>query len=110
MGVLKYSNDLLVFNEVKSPSTKETITTVVKNNNVAKKVTEEIKVYTEEDHLKLVEDKIKEIYSELNIRHYVLGKDIELRPKKHYVAFRRNQAFASVIFLIINQRYTLIFK
>jgi predicted transport protein len=28
-----------------------------------------------------------------------LGKDIEVRPKKMYVAFRRNQAFASVIFL-----------
>jgi hypothetical protein len=34
--VHKYNNDLLVFNEVKSPSTKEPITTIAKNNDVAK--------------------------------------------------------------------------
>jgi|SRR6188472_2477060 len=85
--------------EVKSPSTKEPITTVIKSNAVAKKVTEEIKVYTEEDHLKSVDDKTKELYSELKAVILNLGNDIEVRPKKHYVAFRRKQAFASVIFL-----------
>jgi hypothetical protein len=43
---------LLVFNEVKSPSTKEPVTDIAKNNAVARKVTEEIRVYTEEDYLK----------------------------------------------------------
>jgi hypothetical protein len=84
--VHKYNNDLLVFNEVKSPSTKEPITTIAKNNDVAKKVTEEIRVYTE-DHLESVEDKVKKIYSELKSTILNLGKDIELRPKKQYVAF-----------------------
>ena len=97
--VHKYSNGMLVFNEVKSSSTKEPITTIAKNNAVARKVTEEIKVYTEEDHLNSVDDKIKEVYSELKSAILNLGKDIEVRPKKHYVAFRRKQAFVSVIFL-----------
>jgi hypothetical protein len=44
MGIHKYNNDLLVFDEVKSPCTKEPITAIPKNNAVAKKVTEEIKV------------------------------------------------------------------
>jgi hypothetical protein len=35
-----------VFNEVKSPSTKEPITAIAKNNAVAKKVTEEAILYT----------------------------------------------------------------
>ena len=56
--VHKYSNGLLVFNEVKSPSTKEPITAIIKKNAVAKKVAEEIKVYTEDDHLKSVDDKV----------------------------------------------------
>jgi hypothetical protein len=45
------SNGLLVFNEVKSPFTKEPLT--VKRNPAAKKITEEIeiKVYNEEDLL-----------------------------------------------------------
>jgi predicted transport protein len=66
---------------------------------VVKKVTEEIKVYTEEDHLASVDDKIKELYSELKSAILSLGKDIEVRPKKKYVAFRGKQAFVSIIFL-----------
>jgi hypothetical protein len=48
----------LVFNEVKSPSTKEPITTMAKDSDIVKKVTDEIKVYTEEDHLASVDDKV----------------------------------------------------
>jgi predicted transport protein len=64
-----------------------------------KKVTEEIKVYTEEDHLNGVEDNVKELYSELKSAIVTLGNDIEMRPKKKYVAFRRKQAFVSFLFL-----------
>ena len=39
------------------------------------------------------------MYSELKSGILNLGKDIEVRPKKQYVAFRRKQAFVSVIFL-----------
>lgn len=85
--VHKYNNGLLVFNDVKSPSTKESITTIAKNNAVVKKVTKEIKVYAEEDHLKEVDNNIKELYSELKSAVSTLGNDIEIRTKKHYVAY-----------------------
>lgn len=49
--VHKYSNGLLILNEAKSPFTYESITSIAKRNPVAKKVSEEIRVYTEEDHL-----------------------------------------------------------
>jgi hypothetical protein len=88
----------LVFNEVKSPSTREPITTIAKDSDIVKKVTDEIKVYTEEDYLASVDDKIKELYSELKSAILSLGKDIEIRPKKHYVAFRRKHAFVSLYF------------
>jgi predicted transport protein len=39
------------------------------------------------------------MYSELKSNILTLGKDIEVRPKKHYVAFRRKQAFVSIVFL-----------
>jgi predicted transport protein len=97
--VHKYNNRLFVFNEVKSPSTKEPITTIAKDSDLVKKVTQEIRVYTEEDHLKSVDDKVKELYSELKSYILNLGKDIEIRPKKKYVAFRRKQAFVGIIFL-----------
>ena len=62
-------------------------------------MTEEIKVYTEEDHLKSVDDKVKEMYSELKAAILALGNDIETRTKKKYLAFRRKQAFVSIVFL-----------
>jgi len=97
--VHKYSNGLLVFNEVKSSSTKESITAIAKNNAVARKVASEIKVYTEEDHLKSINDEVKEIYSELKSATLDLGKDIEIRPKKQYIVFRRKQNFVLFDFL-----------
>ena len=66
---------------------------------VAKKITEEIKVYIEEDHLESIDDKVKEIYSDLKSAILSLGKDIEIRTKKQYVAFRRKHAFVSFVFL-----------
>ena len=39
------------------------------------------------------------MYSELKSNILALGKDIEVRPKKQYVAFRRKQAFVSIVFL-----------
>jgi predicted transport protein len=97
--VHKYNNSLVLFNEVKSPSTKESITAIAKNNAVARKVAQEIKVYTEDDHLKSVDDKVREMYSELKSAILSLGKDIEIRSRKHYVAFHRKQNFVSFHFL-----------
>src|SRR5919112_5376556 len=63
--VHKYNNGLLVFNEAKSPFTKEPLTAIAKRNPAAKRITEEIKVYSEEDLLEIAEDKVKELYQEL---------------------------------------------
>lgn len=97
--VHKYSNGLLVFNEAKSPFTKEPITAIAKVNLITKRVTEQIRVYTEEDHMNRVDENTKELYSELKPAILTLGGDIEIRPKKFYVAFRRKQGFVSFAFL-----------
>lgn len=96
--VHKYNNGLLVFNEVKSPSAKEPITAIAKNNPIVKKVTEKIKVYTEEDHLNGVSDNIKELYQTLKARILDLGKDIQIKSNKGYIAFRRKHNFVAIIF------------
>jgi hypothetical protein len=62
-------------------------------------VTEEIRVFTEEDHLGRVDENIRELYSELKSVILTLGDDIEIRPKKLYVAFRRKQGFVGFVFL-----------
>ena len=97
--VHKYSNGLLVFNEAKSPFTKEPLTAIAKRNPAAKKITEEIKVYNEEDLLEIAEDKVKELYQELKTAVTNLGTDVEVRPTKMYIAFRRKKGFAGVVVL-----------
>jgi predicted transport protein len=56
-------------------------------------------VYTEEDHTNGVDNNVEELYSELKSGMFTLSNDIEMRPKKHYIAFRRKQGFVSFIFL-----------
>ena len=94
--VHKYSNGLLVFNEVKSPFTKEPLTAIAKKNPAAKKITEEIKVYTEEDHFSGVNDNIKELYQTLKVRILDLANDIQVKTNKTYIAFRRKKNFVGV--------------
>jgi hypothetical protein len=96
--VHKYSNGLLVFNEVKSPSTKKPLAVIAKRNPVAKKVAEEIKVYSEEDHLNGVNDNIKEIYQTVKARILDLGNDIQIKSNKKYIAFRRKHNFVAIKF------------
>jgi hypothetical protein len=97
--VHKYSNGLLVFNEAKSPSNKEPLTAIAKRNPAAKRITEEIKVYSEDDLLEIAEDNIKELYQELKVAVINLGTDVEVRPTKKYIAFRRNKGFAGTVIL-----------
>lgn len=58
-------------------------------------VTKEIKVYTEEDHLNKVPEKIKNIY--LNLRDRILElDDIDLEVKKVYIAFKGNKNIVDI--------------
>jgi predicted transport protein len=84
--IRKYKNGIVTFNEVQSQAKKESIITITKSNPVARRVSEEIKVYTEDDHLSTVDDKVKDLYIDLKSAILGLGKDIEVRPKKFYIA------------------------
>lgn len=94
--ISKYTNNNVLFNQLKSPDTNESITKVSPNNEVVQKVSDVIKVYTEEDHLNTTSDDIKEIYDEIKERIYNLGDDIEIKPTKYYIAFKSNTNFADI--------------
>lgn len=93
--VHKYSNGLLVFNEAKSPFTKEALTAIAKRNPVAKKVSKEIRVYSEEDHLNGVNNTIKELYQTSKSMILSLDNDVEIKTNKSYFPFRRKHNFAA---------------
>ena len=96
--VHKYGNELLVFDEVNSLSSKESIATIAKKSPIAKKLTEQIRIYTEEDHLSKASENIKELYINLKTSILNFHPDITLRVTKSHVGFKRNRVFAGIHF------------
>jgi predicted transport protein len=98
--VEKYKNNIVIFNEVKPFEATESISTIAKTTNPkVQKISQEIKVYTEEELLKVCNDETKDLYNDLKNQILSLGNDIEIRPTKKYVAFRRKQQFVGIVFL-----------
>jgi predicted transport protein len=98
--VQKYKNDIVIFNEIKPLETTESISTIAKTskNREVQRISQEIRVYTEEDLLKAYNDEIKDLYYDLKNQILSLGNDIEIRPTKKYVGFRRKQQFVKIAF------------
>lgn len=86
-----FDNSTILYNQLLSPESHESIKTVSKNKTI-NHVSQEVKVYRLEDHFK-VNDKIKNIFLALREKVLALGDEIEERPKKKYIAYRTQQAF-----------------
>jgi predicted transport protein len=98
--VQKYKNGIVIFNEVKPFEATESISAIAKTTNPQiKRISQEIKVYTEEELLKVCNEKTRDLYNDLKNQILNLGNDIEIRPTKKYVAFRRKQQFVGIVFL-----------
>jgi predicted transport protein len=94
--ISKFANGTLLFNQLKSPETSESITKVSPRSDIVQKVSREIKVYREEDHLDNLPGEIVELYQELKDRVLGLGENIEVRPRKKYIGFVANSNFVDV--------------
>ncbi len=94
--ISKYENNTILFNQLKSPEISESITKVSPRSGVVQKISKEIKVYTEGDHLRGISENILEIYEELQERVLNLGDNIEVRPRKYYIGFIANTNFVDI--------------
>ena len=66
------------------------------NHEKLKSVTEQLKVYTEKDHLERKSDDVKELYETFKTAILNLSDDIEVEYRKEYIAFRKNSNFADI--------------
>lgn len=94
--VSKFENGTLLFNQLKSPETSESITKISPRSEIVQKVSREIKVYTEEDHFNGLPNETVELYQALKERILSLGDNIEVRPRKLYVGFVAGTNFVDV--------------
>jgi predicted transport protein len=87
--VKRYANDTIVVNEVKKSRSAESIKPITQQNTELKRVTDEIVVYTEDQHLVGASESIAELYGRFRSAILSLADGIEIAPQKHYVAFKK---------------------
>lgn len=78
--VKKYSNSSIIYNQIKTLGSEESIKTISKQDKDIKKVNQEIKVYTEQEHLNKSENEIKELYEKVKDAVQSLG-ELDIKPK-----------------------------
>lgn len=89
--VKRFENQTVSITPIKKSKSAESIKPITQQNKELKAVQDEIKVYTEEDHLVKPTEEIKELYELLRNRILTLADDIEVVPQKMYIAFRKDK-------------------
>ncbi|PKP34936.1 MAG: hypothetical protein CVU00_04685 [Bacteroidetes bacterium HGW-Bacteroidetes-17] len=94
--VKQFENNSIIISPVKKSNAAESIKPITQNKETLKKVTEQIKVYTEQDHFKNGSDVSIELYEKFKTAILNLSDDIEIVPKKFYIAFKKGKNIADV--------------
>ncbi|MBO7641839.1 MAG: hypothetical protein J6S86_01585 [Alphaproteobacteria bacterium] len=91
-----FEDDHVYINFIKSSKGTQSIKTLTEKVPEYKKIGEEIKIYTEEEHFEKMSEEIKEVYTKFRDSILQLNDNIELCPKKLYVSFKLDSIFCSV--------------
>ncbi len=82
----KYENGIVVYNQIRPTNAQESIKTIISKDKSLQKISKEIKVHTVEEHIERGSEESLELYEKIKSAILNLG-DIELVPKKKYIAF-----------------------
>ncbi|OQC46420.1 MAG: hypothetical protein BWX59_00455 [Bacteroidetes bacterium ADurb.Bin028] len=84
--VKRYNNKTISYNKIQTSGSQESLKTISRQDEAIEKVTKEIRVFTEQEHLEKASEGIKELYEKL--KNAILNLDsLEVKPKKLYIAF-----------------------
>jgi len=86
----------LILEQIEPLGASESVKTISQKNKTVEKVSKEIKVYTEDDHLSGISEDITELYDKFKNLVLSIGNDIKIKPTKHYVAFISKTNFTDV--------------
>ncbi|MGG0334922.1 DUF5655 domain-containing protein [Priestia megaterium] len=98
--IKRYENGILHFDHIKPAQVSESINTISKQSETIEKVSKEIKVFTEEDHLANKPYDIVELYQLLKESILNVGDNISIKPTKLYIAFTKDQRNIADIHLL----------
>lgn len=107
--VKMFDNSTILYNQLLSSNSKESIKTITKNKTV-ENVSKEVKVFTIEDHLSKSNEDVKILFNELRERIFNLDSNIKEVPKKQYIAYKTSSNFVDLIIYSKEIRITLNIK
>lgn len=88
--IKRYTNGTVSINPVKKSKSAASIKPITQQNTELKSIADEIRVYTEEDHRSGTSEEIFELYEKFRDAILNLADDIEIKPQKFYVAFKKD--------------------
>lgn len=96
--IKQFENDIFVINPIKKSQSAPSIKQVQSSHKDSEisKVVEEIKVYTEEDHLESKSEDIIELYESYKEAILNLSSDIEVIARKQHIAFKKGRNFVDI--------------
>lgn len=98
--IKRYNNETVNYNQIKTSGSLESVKTISRQDETIEKVTKEIKVYTENDHIKKGETETQELYEKLKDGIINLDDNISLQAKKQTIGFKiENNIFCDVVIL-----------
>lgn len=112
--IKQYEQGLILINPIKKSKAAPSIKPLQQQvDSAINKVTQEIVVYTEDDHLNNKSKAIKELYETYKEGVLRLTDDVEIMPKKQYISFEKSKRIIADIViqtqeikLYINTQYT----
>ncbi|WP_027075705.1 DUF5655 domain-containing protein [Maribacter antarcticus] len=84
--VKRFENTTVSYEQIQKAGAQESIKIISKADKTIDNVAKEIKVYSEQEHLKNVSEEIKELYEKFKSAIQNLD-NLEIKPKKKYIAF-----------------------
>lgn len=90
--VKQYENDTIAINPIKKSPSAESIKPLTQQNQSLKKVSEEIKVYTEQDHIDKASEATFELYEKFKAAIMNLADGVSVIPLKYWLNFDKGSA------------------
>ncbi len=84
--IKRFNNNTVNYTKIQTTGSQESVKTISRQDDTIRKVSQEIKVYSEQEHLQSASDEIKELYEKFK-KSILNLDDLEVLPKKKYIAF-----------------------
>lgn len=92
--IKRFTNDTVLISEIKKSKSATSIKPLTEQTPKLKTVAKEIKIYSEEEHQAHTTQAISELYETFKDAILALDNDIEIKPQKHYIAFKKHKNIA----------------